>query len=210
MHAAVQKTPARPDAPGHCGARVLPSSPITTSALTGNFVLEAHSHGLHTRCLRFVARVTPTATQDSLPAGDQPYPGGCCLRGTPVEVSVQFILFLQASPGARWAHNYCALSQQSYRSAFSCIKRRARRHLVPWSRDCPVPISQYRSPTVGALASDAWSPTCPPPTCRNTGRWRAGHSPRVERYAPTAEVGSGKSLSVIPATKALNADARDA
>ena len=31
--------------------------------------LEADYHGLHTRCLRFVARITPTTTQDSLPVG---------------------------------------------------------------------------------------------------------------------------------------------
>ena len=31
--------------------------------------LEADYHGLHTRCLRFVTRITPTTTQDSLPVG---------------------------------------------------------------------------------------------------------------------------------------------
>ena len=39
---------------------------------------EAQSHGLHARCLRFaatVARVLPTAAQDSLPAGGPPWPG---------------------------------------------------------------------------------------------------------------------------------------
>ena len=38
---------------------------------------EAHSHGLHTRCLRFTAPVTLTA-QDSLPAGGHP-----CRTGFP-------------------------------------------------------------------------------------------------------------------------------
>jgi len=36
----------------------------------------APSHGLHTRCLRFAARVDLWTTQDSLPAGGQPCPGG--------------------------------------------------------------------------------------------------------------------------------------
>lgn len=32
-------------------------------------------HGLHTRCLRLAAQLTPNATQDSLPVGGQPLPG---------------------------------------------------------------------------------------------------------------------------------------
>lgn len=37
--------------------------------------LEADYHGLHTRCLRFVAPGYLDATQDSLPVGGQPLPG---------------------------------------------------------------------------------------------------------------------------------------
>ena len=55
----------------------------------------ALSHGLHTRCLRFAARVDLWSTQDSLPAGGQPSPGGqrCSRvpRGSTARFQRQFI-----------------------------------------------------------------------------------------------------------------------
>jgi hypothetical protein len=55
-----------------------------------NLAFEALSHGLRTRYLRFAALLflrNCTATQDSLPAGGQPLPGGI---GYPQGHSVKF------------------------------------------------------------------------------------------------------------------------
>jgi len=60
----------------------------------------AESHGLSTRCLRFVARVFPrSTTQDSLPAGGQPLPGGIGVPQDPTKVSATIYItssFFQA------------------------------------------------------------------------------------------------------------------
>ena len=67
---------------------------------------EAPSHGLHARCLRFVATVARyclPATQDSLPAGGPPCRAGFEPAGFQCEVSVLLphrFLLTQALPGA--------------------------------------------------------------------------------------------------------------
>jgi len=54
---ALLSDPGGTSAPGHLSASVLPSAIFTTSAPTIT-PFEAQSHGLHTRCLRFVTAVT--------------------------------------------------------------------------------------------------------------------------------------------------------
>ena len=68
--------------------------------------LEAGYHGLHTRCLRFVAAGYPDTTQDSLPVGGHPLPGRFRTYWVHDEgfrvLSIAFsFLPSQASPGAR-------------------------------------------------------------------------------------------------------------
>ena len=94
----------RRDASLHLPALSWPSALTKASALTnplarGNY-FEAQSHGLHIRCLRFaatVARYFFTATQNSLPAGDLPWPGGLGTR----RVSSRGFSFYIASSSSR-------------------------------------------------------------------------------------------------------------
>jgi hypothetical protein len=89
--------------PGLLDASVLPSATTTASAPT-TATFGAHSHGLPTRCLRFVTRVTPDHARlasDCWPS----FVGRDCLpAGFPRRVSeASYILILpaQASPGAQ-------------------------------------------------------------------------------------------------------------
>jgi hypothetical protein len=99
---ALLSDPGGTSAPGHLGASVLPSANFTTSAPTIT-PFEAPSHGLHTRCLRFVTTVTRSHARlasDCWPAlpGGIAYPLG---SSTEFQSSLHLILPVQASPGAR-------------------------------------------------------------------------------------------------------------
>ena len=71
-----------------------------------SMTFEAHSHGLRPRCLRFADALAVPPTQDSLPAGGQPLPGGNSNPPGPiwkVSGSVDLRLHpLPPSPGFAW------------------------------------------------------------------------------------------------------------
>jgi hypothetical protein len=103
---AVLSDPGRALAPGHCGARVL--SPLVKHGRPQRYEpFEALSHGFRPRCLRFAGALTVPPTQDSLPAGGRPLPGGIPTRRVPFRkvsdsaICVYIVFPLpQAWPGA--------------------------------------------------------------------------------------------------------------
>lgn len=82
------RTPARPTVPGHLSTVDVAFRYDNDVGPHGYYVLGAESHGLHTGCLRFAARVTPTPRKTRFWLAALPWPDGFCPRGTPVEVSV--------------------------------------------------------------------------------------------------------------------------
>ena len=50
----------------------------------------AQSRGPRVRCLRFAAALAGGLAQDSLPAGDQPLPGGGSPHGVPLDINEEF------------------------------------------------------------------------------------------------------------------------
>ena len=99
---ALLSDPGGTSAPGLLSASVLPSANFTASAPTIT-PFEAQSHGLHTRCLRFVAAVTRSHARlasDCWPAlsGGIGYPLGSSAR---FPSSLHLFLPAQASPGAQ-------------------------------------------------------------------------------------------------------------
>jgi hypothetical protein len=74
VHMPCSQTPAGPSSPRHYSESVL-LPPAQRRRLLQRLSFEALSHGLCTRCLRFVPPLL-TTTQDALPAGGWPLPGG--------------------------------------------------------------------------------------------------------------------------------------
>jgi len=72
-------TPAGPRAPGQYGVSTWPTL-CPRRRLPRQSSFGAQWHGLETRCLRFVAPVSPHTTQDSLPVACQTLPGGIRTR----------------------------------------------------------------------------------------------------------------------------------
>jgi hypothetical protein len=97
---------AGPFGPCHAtGAAVSPPPQLTASASTTSRISGLYPVAPRTRCLRFaatVARVLPTAAQDSLPAGRSAVPVGTLTRGLLREVSVLFPTSLPPHPGFSW------------------------------------------------------------------------------------------------------------
>jgi hypothetical protein len=85
------------------GALLLPPPMSTASAPSHCKLSRLYRTALHTRCLRFAARVTPAPRKTRFPGGGQPFPGGLFPARFPREVSA-FVYIASSSPRLCLAH----------------------------------------------------------------------------------------------------------